>query len=375
MQLVMGQQPASDRLEWIQALRAIACLGVVFTHARYFLLETPEWPVAEHWLTVGAAGVDLFFVISGFIMAHTTFGQGAAQVGSFLRRRLLRVWPPLAVMVLIWAYAMNGGSAALAAAARNGLLKNLLLIPVNSHVPPYFEMFLPVAWTLVFEVYFYLVFALSMLAGRWRWLLLHGLILGGMLLDPAAVQGWQWTTQHDAGLRPALLSVAANPLVLEFLYGVWAAMLLRAPWRLDSERLCWHLLLLVLALGSWLSLVRCWSFHGPLQWGLFAGVLVATLALISKTVSLRVSPLLGWLGTISYSLYLTHTCTQQLLIRYVESQGWSSHSWDFVWCSSALCVVVAYAYFELVEQRLVGLLRGLPGWWRSMRVRTGDSLI
>ncbi|MFC0170496.1 acyltransferase family protein [Pseudoduganella danionis] len=374
MQPAAKAEPAQHRLEWIQALRAIACLGVVFTHARYFLLDTPEWPVAEHWLTVGAAGVDLFFVISGFIMAYTTMGQGRSEVGSFLRRRLLRVWPPLAVMVLVWAYTMNGGLAALKAAGSNGLLKTLLLIPANSHTPPYFEMFLPVAWTLVFEMYFYAVFALSMCAQRWRWLVLHGLIIGGVLLDPVVWQDWNMSPQHDAGLRPVLLNVASNPLVLEFLFGVWAAWLYRSPLRLPSARLCWHLLLLVVAAGSWYSLVRFWTFHGPMGWGLFAGALVLTLALISKTVSLRVPPLLLWLGSISYSLYLTHTCTQQLLIRYVERHGWSSHSWDFVWCSTAICLVVAYGYYELVEQRLVDWLRSLPARFAGLAGRTSDNL-
>lgn len=375
MQQVAASQHAQHRLEWIQALRAIACMGVVFTHARYFLLDTPQWPVAEHWLTLGAAGVDLFFVISGFIMAYTTMGQGRADVAGFLRRRLLRVWPPLAVMVLVWAFALNGGWSALKSAASNGLLKTLLLIPANSHTPPYFAMFLPLAWTLVFEMYFYAVFALAMCAQRWRWLVLHGLIIGGVLLDPVVWQDWNLSPQHDANLRPALLNVASNPLVLEFLFGVWAAGLYRARWRIASVRLCWHLLLLVVLAGSWFSLVRYWAFHGPMGWGLFAGALVLTLAVVSKTLVLRVPPLLLWLGSISYSLYLTHTCTQQLLIRYVEGQGWSSHSWDFVWCSSAFCLIVAYGFYELVEQRLVNYLRALPARWQGVVGRSGNNLI
>ncbi|MYM39474.1 acyltransferase family protein [Duganella qianjiadongensis] len=375
MQPFAPVRQGQHRLDWVQALRAIACLGVVLTHARYFLLDTPEWPVAEHWLTVGAGGVDLFFVISGFIMAYTTMGQGRREVGGFLRRRLLRVWPPLAVMVLLWAFTMNGGLAALRVGASNGLFRTLLLMPANSHIPPYFEMFLPVAWTLVFEVYFYLVFALSMCAQRWRWVVLHLLIVGGVLLNPAVWQGWNMNPQHDAGLRPAMLNVAGNPLVLEFLFGVWAAWLYCAPWKIASERLCWHLLLLVVTAGSWLSLVRFWTFHGPLGWGLYAGALVLTLALISKTVTLQVPRVVLWLGGISYSLYLTHTCTQQLLVRYVERQGWSSHSWDFVWCSTAICLIAAYVYYELVEQRLVGLLRGLPVRFIALSGRNRENLI
>lgn len=375
MQPVAPSPQGRHRLDWVQALRAIACLGVVFTHARYFLLDTPEWPAAEHWLTVGAGGVDLFFVISGFIMTYTTMGQGRGDVLGFLQRRLLRVWPPLAVMVLVWAFTMNGGLAALRAGASNGLLRTLLLIPANSHIPPYFEMFLPVAWTLVFEVYFYLVFALSMCAQRWRWVVLHLLIIGGVLLNPQVWQGWNMDPQHDPGLSPVVLNVASNPLVLEFLFGVWAAWLYRAPWKIASERLCWHLLLLVLTAGSWLSLVRFWTFHGPLGWGLYAGALVLTLALISKTVTLPIPRLVLWLGGISYSLYLTHTCTQQLLLRYVARHGWSSHTWDFVWCSTAVCLIVAYGYYELIEQRLVGLLRSLPARFTALSSRNRENLI
>ena len=70
------KSPLSQRrLDWIQALRGVAALSVVLTHTRRIFLDTPMWDQADKIFFPFATGVDLFFVISGFIMVYTTFGQ------------------------------------------------------------------------------------------------------------------------------------------------------------------------------------------------------------------------------------------------------------------------------------------------------------
>ncbi|WP_207215862.1 acyltransferase family protein [Pseudolysobacter antarcticus] len=59
-------------LDWIQLLRGVAALLVVLTHARYALLGTDSFPLAQQIFLPGAMGVDLFFIISGFIMCYST---------------------------------------------------------------------------------------------------------------------------------------------------------------------------------------------------------------------------------------------------------------------------------------------------------------
>ncbi|HHZ4629962.1 TPA: acyltransferase family protein [Salmonella enterica] len=63
-------------LKSIQSLRAIACILVILSHYQTFIYLDPENPNSRlHFFDWGASGVDLFFVISGFIMAHTTKKQ------------------------------------------------------------------------------------------------------------------------------------------------------------------------------------------------------------------------------------------------------------------------------------------------------------
>jgi peptidoglycan/LPS O-acetylase OafA/YrhL len=349
--------PAPEQVEWIQALRGIACVLVVLTHARYFFLNTSGWPLADQLLQPGAAGVDLFFVISGFIMAHTTWNAGRSDAGKFLARRLTRIWPPYAVMTLLWALAIGGGLSGLIHGGWRPLLRSLFFIPVDPAAPPFFTMVLPVGWTLVFEFYFYLSFAFALLFGRWRWLVLVAWIGLTAVLLPASVQEWTGDVQQFRGFGRLYAPVASNPFMLEFLYGVAAAWVYRSPLRIASERMCWNLLLLVAPAALWACYTHFLPFHGPLAWGLAAGAIVTAMALAGKTIRLNFPPALLWLGTISYSLYLTHTFTQHFLVHWGEKNHVNTHTWDFVWVTTCICFVVAYVYFELVETRLTSLLR------------------
>jgi len=127
--------------------------------------------------SLGFAGVDIFFVISGFIMAHTSSGHaGAADSFDFARRRLARIfsgyWPFFIVAVILFASYRPEHF------AESDLLKSFLLWP-----QPLNHVLLEVTWTLSYELYFYLLFSLLiLLAGpRGR----TGVILlafGGLLL-------------------------------------------------------------------------------------------------------------------------------------------------------------------------------------------------
>src|SRR6516162_6435510 len=88
------------RIDGIQYLRAVAALMVVAHHARHY------FPQGDQWSTFGSRGVDIFFVISGFVMAHSTQGYRADanrrfQSERFLAKRFIRV-VPLYWLALLW---------------------------------------------------------------------------------------------------------------------------------------------------------------------------------------------------------------------------------------------------------------------------------
>jgi peptidoglycan/LPS O-acetylase OafA/YrhL len=365
-----------EEIGWIQGLRGVACILVVLTHARYFMLDTPMWPLANQLLMPGAMGVDLFFVISGFIMVVTTTGARAnGGAGAFLVKRFTRIWPPYALMTVAWVVLFGGGFAAFGSAASlKEILASLAFLPVNPRIPLYFSTTLPLGWTLEFEAYFYFVFAVSMLFRRLRWVALFGWLAYSVIVFPMARRGLNLDAQLDLGYRFGYASLMTSPMVLEFVAGAAAAALYLSPLRIESVRLCWNLLFLSIAVALW-SVYAHFDFHGPLKWGTAAFVIVAACALAGKTVEIVVPQTLMWLGTISYSLYLTHTTAQQLLQGWFVRHGLDTRNWGFVFLTTCTAIVVAWVFHELVEVRLCRRFRQMAEFLLSaLRRRSSRSI-
>jgi exopolysaccharide production protein ExoZ len=350
------------KLAWIQALRGVAVILVVLTHARYFFLDTPSWPLADALLMPGAMGVDLFFVISGFIMVYTTRRTAGtpADAADFLLRRFARIWPLYALATCVWMTVNHKGLGWLTYWPQlRALLLSMTFQPVDTDNPLYFSLSLPLGWTLNFEMYFYLLFGLCLLLRRYRWLALGGWIALTVLLVPALKRDLTLDVLTNFRFSIAYLNLVTNPIILEFLAGAGIAWLYLQDWFvLRSRTLARHLVWLALCGAVWYAWSGLGNFHGPKQWGAAAALVVLALALASKTVTLAPPAGLVWLGTISFSLYLTHTTTQLLVTRGVESIGGDVHSWSHVLLSTALAVSVAAAVYHYLEQRLSGLTAG-----------------
>lgn len=139
----------------IQFLRFIAAMLVVLYHSAGSLPANDS--VFQAFFTwgesIGFAGVDIFFVISGFIMAHTSSRQaGFRDSFDFARRRLARIfsgyWPFFILAVVIFGYFRAEHF------ADSNLLKSFFLWPQSLN-----HVLLEVTWTLSFELYFYLLFS------------------------------------------------------------------------------------------------------------------------------------------------------------------------------------------------------------------------
>src|SRR6185312_14740355 len=135
---------------------AAAALMVVFHHALEASRQAPLVPKSPDWLTTfGASGVDIFFVISGFIMFHVSFPAGGAPVSplSFLARRAARIYPfywlCLMLAILFCVTGLQWTPPPTAATT----LQSALLLPGDNFI-------IGVAWTLVYEMYFYVIFSL-----------------------------------------------------------------------------------------------------------------------------------------------------------------------------------------------------------------------
>ncbi|GJI88446.1 acyltransferase family protein [Duganella hordei] len=350
-------------LHWIQLLRGVAALLVVLTHARYALLDTPSWPLADALLGPGGMGVDLFFIISGVIMFHSTAGSdgGPGDAARFLIKRWARVWPAYAVATLASVFVLGGGIEYFHAAAnRLAFWHTLGMLPADPRKAPYFALTLPVAWTLLFEMYFYLSFAASMLFKRWRWAVLGAWVLLTVILLPLGRRGVDMNVSRDPGYAIAYLSIVTSPFVLEFLAGVLIGWLYRQHWlRVRSRQVARHMLGLAAAFALCAVYSLAVSGNGPTNYGWPMALLVLAMAVASKTVQIRVPAPCLWLGSVSYSLYLFHLIAQGLVLRGLQMAGLESlyHSWSYVVLSTACALSLAALSHHYLEQGLSNIVR------------------
>lgn len=143
------------KLEGIQFMRGIAALVVLVYHACSLSVDYAAGAFYAPALVVGKAGVDLFFVISGFVMVASTYERfdDPTEPSRYVAYRISRIFPPywiLSLVVLVY-YLYNPAGVN----SKHGgvdLVASFLLLP--SPLLP----LIPVAWTLVFELFFYIVF-------------------------------------------------------------------------------------------------------------------------------------------------------------------------------------------------------------------------
>ncbi|MGA9575608.1 MAG: acyltransferase [Lysobacterales bacterium] len=143
----------------IQFLRFVAAMLVVLYHsaARLPANDSIFRTIFSAGESLGFAGVDIFFVISGFIMAYTSANHsGVTDSFDFARRRLARIfsgyWPFFLLAVIIFSYFRPEHF------ADSNLVKSFLLWPQSLN-----HILLELTWTLSFELYFYLLFSLLIL--------------------------------------------------------------------------------------------------------------------------------------------------------------------------------------------------------------------
>lgn len=297
---------SAPRLINLQILRFVAAALVVHAHAvdlSQKLGATPAWLATGTLENFGAAGVDIFFVISGFIITRTA--RRARSAGDFAVSRLWRVAPLYFLASLPW----------IAIRAAEGTLTAPMLIATFAFWPAAGPQVvapaLAVGWTLSFEMLFYGVVALVLAAPRARPALLAA------LLAFAAC----WGLREATGL-PAL-QILGNPIILEFLMGVAAARL--AP-RLDRRAGAVLLALGVAGFAAGLAhgfgriselgdiLPGTLSLARAAIWGVPALlVTLGAVALEPETTTSQVpanpGPIrrgLATLGDASYALYLVH---------------------------------------------------------------------
>jgi len=298
-------------IDWLQALRGFAALSVVITHAGWTMVQASNNEIAWNYLAHGALGVDLFFVISGFIMYLTTRGCDGSRryAAEFGIKRFARIWPLFFVVSMVYLGMAWWRAGALPLEQVASTASQLIFRPVSPKASEFFGLPVGVAWTLCFEAFFYVVIGLSLLSRRWRWWIVAALLAPGLVLYPLLQQDVNLSFYHQpAILLSHYLNLVVNPMVWEFVLGLFAGWLYTAQWSAPPRPLAIALILASAAAFATIPATHTATLYGPTieYGGLTVFAIFLMIALASKTLQLPVNRALVWLGTISYSLYLTH---------------------------------------------------------------------
>ncbi len=334
------------QLRAIQALRAIAALFVVVFHTTVLWHDKFD-ATAKPWAN-GGAGVDLFFVISGFIMVVSSRRLVNLADGwrRFLTLRLVRIVP---MYWLVTAAKLAAISAIPSMALHTrptawNVIASFLFIPSRDAlgiVRPVVE----VGWTLSFELLFYAAFACSLLV-RVRASAVVIPIMTGLAVASIFVQP-QW---------PAVMSLA-DPIVFEFVFGLLLGEAF-VRGKLPTGRMGWFCALTIAVLGL-AALPVSGQGERVIVWGGAATLALSASVAIEGWISSVLPKFLVRLGEASYSLYLTHAFALPVAGVIAARTGMTGTTLAIFFAATGILASVASSLvvFRFIETPITNWLR------------------
>jgi len=314
----------------LQGLRALAAVGVVVFHVG--LLPATAMP-----FRIGAAGVDLFFVLSGYIIAYSA----TRNAQHFLAHRLIRVIPAYWIATIL--AALFTLQAMDPAGASGWLIQSLFYLPGPGGRPA----LIFVGWTLVYELAFYLLYWIALRFGTSRAPIVALAPLVALALVPVPRMPGPW------------------PLLLEFALGLGIYLLAergRFPDRLAGPP---GLLLSGAGLILLLAIPRLTGYDPDdyqsldrvLCWGLPATAIILGLVAAERGGLAIRSKLVLRLGAASYAIYLLHPIAIGQLLWLAPERP--PVTWLLCLLATAVTVAIAVGFHMAIEAPLVRRLRRL----------------
>ena len=341
-----------QRIDSLQALRAVAAVLVVLFHMDAFMPSFMNFEFAGRWFRNGEAGVDIFFVLSGFIIYYSVKGREGMTRARFLEARFIRLYPiywiVLATLIAAELVGLTSGNPERLEPFT--ILRSVLLLPSSEYV-------LNVSWTLAIELIFYAIFALFFFFSERAFLV--AMLVWCTTAVAVRVAG------VDAG--PTWLSgFVLYSGVAEFGFGVLIARFTRDVAKPFAA--------VALVAGTGLFIASL-AEYGPLAHTSREFAFGIPSALIVFGAYRLSPPTPRWLteiGESSYVLYLVHGVVLSVCFRVVEKLG----AFEFLgrqtsaWIVAGITVLVAYLIHRWVERPLLARIRA----WQRARDASAASV-
>ncbi|WP_276499316.1 acyltransferase family protein [Pontibacter litorisediminis] len=323
----------------LQIFRGIAALMVVFHH---------QWPSFTYFFGIedstlafiaglGKHGVDFFFVLSGFIITYSCYNKVASLDNnkSYLLNRVLRIYIPylpIAVaMLLLYCLFPN-----MSESNRNiSWLTSLTLIPDGSPA-------LSVAWTLVHEMMFYLLFLIWFYSKR-AWYLFTA-------IWAATIVYLNWVQVSIAWESIPVLKYFASVYNLEFIMGFYLAILVK------KTKLAGQPVLLIAAATVFIAavLLKLYEWQAPITLVFAVSFVFLILGSINTALdNIKSSNLLMMLGNASYSIYLVHNPEISVLVRLFPKYSEGLYTGIVFVTVFTICCLTGVVYSKVFEEYLL----------------------
>lgn len=338
---------SKDTIQSIQVLRGCAASMVVLVHSFVYLNARGIIPDVPQIVDAGRAGVDIFFVISGFIMVCIS-GDNFAKPGApivFLVRRIIRIVPIywfytllMGLLVYMLPHLVSQGKTVSWA----HLLASLFFVPWPNNIGQV-KPILSAGWTLNFEMYFYLVFSFILFFKKSYFIpTLTSLLLSGVIL------GYFYQPHSE------IFYVITSPLLIEFMMGCVIGVLYKH--NLSVNNGVWYSLLLVGA--TLLILTGVYDVDDwprVLIWGLPSALIVISSIFLEKCRKVDFPYIFIKMGDSSYSIYLSHIFTISVVGK-IWATLLGKFNAAFVIVAFPVSVIVGYISYSVFEKPITNWL-------------------
>ncbi|MRS19396.1 acyltransferase family protein [Enterobacteriaceae bacterium RIT692] len=349
-------------LKSIHYTRGFAALLVVLFHFSFMYIGKVE-PYNTALLN-GGFGVDLFFLISGFIITYVTTEKG--NVAVFFLKRFFRIYPLfLFVLAISSIFLIRYNVHPIWTMIKSGLF---ILQDYNRPAPEFDFNFIGPAWTLSYEIWFYFVFGMAMVINHKHRVLIASAILlaqvfvlqltftGSVSLNSSYV-----VALGDRSYADHTLKFLSTSLHLEFLLGMWLCEAFIREWLKVRNAISCPVIMLLLALSGWLYFSEVVYGSGLTQFYLIALPLFVAIIMCESNFNILKSRIMSFFGDISFSIYITHFFIMYLLLEHPPFFWMEAGNLTKLFTSTLLAIAFAYILHKLVELPFIKIGRKLQG--------------
>lgn len=350
------KQATTSVIKNLQVLRFFAAACVLFEHVQHesrtkAFIDNSHYQVVDFFFWPG--GVDVFFVISGFIMytiGSQQFGKPAASI-DFMLRRIIRVVPNywFFTTLMIIAASLFAGSVDKGSMSISDIVQSYLFIPYKNAYDAYYPV-LSLGWTLNYEMFFYVLFAIALMFDFRR-----GMIF---VISSLAIFGLVGMT---GVVQAPVLKFWFDSIVLEFVFGIGLAWLFQQGWRLNVPvGLCLSIAgLLLIIIAKYYKLDTFALYCRSLWLGIPALMICAGLVMIEKPGTANpVIRALVFGGNISFALYLSHPFAINITGLIFKKTDIDA-PWIFMSVAMVVALCGASAFYLIFEKPVTKILNKL----------------